>query len=805
MARMFNRSSSIKMNRMSSNPAPASPAWVVVCILLLFSWVLRATAADPVDVTKLPLPDQRPVDFTRDIRPILENSCLRCHGPEKPKSHFRLDNSEDALKGGNNGVDLIPGDSAKSPFIRYVARLVPDLEMPPTGKGEPLTPAQIGLLRGWIDQGLPWDKSSQTNSFAVSLSPTFGGTAVSGNVQKFRELNWQPAGLNGGLEQFEMSGTISPHTKYDFSGRLLRDDYKLNYALDRNDLGFIHAGWDQFRKYYSDTGGFFPSLNPSAPDDGRDLYLDIGKAWIDFGLNLPHWPQMKLGYEYDYKQGDESIINWGLYKPGNLRAIAPAADHLDEEQHVIKFDLDHEIAGMTIEERFRGEFYSLGTQYTNRDVRGASPMENASEGNSYFQGANTIRLERKFNEWFFGSGGYLYSKLNSDASFTDSVNNNTLLYDSIPRITLEKQSHVFNLNGLLGPFSGLTLSVGVQADWTGEHGFSGNKTLLNPAYTNGISVAPVTVDVVPTALSSDYDQSTVTENMALRYSKIPYTSLFVEAKLQQETIGQFDEDFQPASGFMQNTSFFSQLSDVRAGFNSSPWRDFSLSGQYRRYQNDSHYNNDPGLLPPASYPGFIRARDLLTDEVDAKLSWRPSSWLKTALSYKYQTTRSWMDTDPISGGISPGGGIAAGEYYSQIYSFNSTMTPCRRLFFSTTFSYQPSTSITADNGIPEVAAYRGQTCSVFANSTYVLSKDSDVFATYSFSDADYAQNNYAAGLPVGLEYQQNAVQAGWRHRFGKATTLQLKYAFYNYVEPSSGGVNNYVANSVFATLTYRWP
>ena len=34
---------------------------------------------------------------------------------------------------------------------------------------------------------------------------------------------------------------------------------------------------------------------------GTDLHLDIGKAWIDFGLTLPHWPRMVLGYEYDYK------------------------------------------------------------------------------------------------------------------------------------------------------------------------------------------------------------------------------------------------------------------------------------------------------------------------------------------------------------------------------------------------------------------------------------------------------------------------------------------------------------------------
>ena len=51
------------------------------------------------------------------------------------------------------------------------------LEMPPEGKGEPLTlTAQIALLRAWIDQGVTWDKSSPSNNFTMTLSPTFGGT-----------------------------------------------------------------------------------------------------------------------------------------------------------------------------------------------------------------------------------------------------------------------------------------------------------------------------------------------------------------------------------------------------------------------------------------------------------------------------------------------------------------------------------------------------------------------------------------------------------------------------------------------------
>jgi mono/diheme cytochrome c family protein len=792
------------MNPLPAHRGSASPALAFGCGILLSACSLCMAAADTVDVSKLPPPAQGQMDYTRDIKPILEASCLRCHGPAKPKSGFRLDNRANALKGGEHGADILPGNSAKSPLLHNVAGLVEDMQMPPPGKGDRLTSAQIATLRAWIDQGAAWSTNAPTNNFVFSISPTFGGTVVSGNTQKFRELNGQLEGLNGGLDQFEMSGNSSPDTKYSFSGHVLLDDYKLKLSLDRNDLGFIHAGWDEFRKYYSDTGGLFPSISSSAPSLGRDLFLDIGKAWIDFGLTLPHWPQMKLGYEYDYKQGSESTTDWGLFASGNPRAIAPAVKNLNEEVHVIKFDLDHEAGGVTIEERFRGEFYHLKTQYSGTDAYLVALRENASERNGYFQGANTIRLEKKFKDWFFGSAGYLYSKLDSDATFMDSANNNPLLLDRAPRITLEKESHVFNLNGLLGPLQGLTLSAGAQAQWTRQHGFGGDNGFLNPVYTNGLAAPAAIFPGVPTILSSDYDQSSVTENVALRYSKIPYTALFAEARLQQQSIGQYDYDLQPASGFMQNTSFSSQLSDFRAGFNTSPWSSLALSAHYRRHEDDSHYDNDPGLPPPAGYPGFIKARNLLTDEVEAKLTWHPRSWLKTAFTYKYLTTRSWTDTD-ASSGYSPGGGLVAGEYDSQIYSINSTMIPCRRLFLSTTFSYQPSTAITADNNVPAVAVYQGETYSVLANTTYVLSPNADVFATYSFSDANYAQHNFAAGLPVGIEYQQQALQAGLMRRFGKRLTAQLKYGFYSYNEPASAGANNYVAHSIFGALTFKWP
>src|SRR6185369_15387862 len=143
------------------------------------------------------------------------------------------------------------------------------------------------------------------------------------------------------------------------SGHVWENDYRLAVTAEKSQLGFINAGWEQYRKYYDDTGGYRPSPStPRAISLGEDLNLDIGKAWFDIGLTLPNWPRMVLGYEYDYRRGDEAITSWQGYGSGfDERNIAPASKHLREGVHIIKFDFDYEVGGFAIEDRFRGEFY----------------------------------------------------------------------------------------------------------------------------------------------------------------------------------------------------------------------------------------------------------------------------------------------------------------------------------------------------------------------------------------------------------------------------------------------------------------
>jgi hypothetical protein len=199
----------------------------------------------------------------------------------------------------------------------------------------------------------------------------------------------------------------------------------------------------------------------------------------------------------------------------------------------------------------------------------------------------------------------------------------------------------------------------------------------------------------------------------------------------------------------------------------------------------------------------------VSEEVEARLALRPLNWFRATLSYKLSLTDFRTETDPASFGplfiLTPGGGLLAGQSDLHIYSLNTTFTPWRRLYLSGTFSWQHSKTETADSGSLAVAPYEGDTYSTIASATYAVNQATDLLLSYSFSHADYAQDNFTAGLPLGIRYQQHALQAGLARRLSKNVLARLQYGFFRYDEPSSGGANNYTAHSILAMLTVKMP
>ena len=143
----------------------------------------RAGAADP----KADDGAEKKVDFKKDIQPILKESCIRCHKPPEargaggpgagpggpggpggrprgPAGGFRLDDKDEALKGGKHGVAIVPGKADDSLLYKLLngPTKVDDDEIHAMPKPKPreeykaLPDDKIKLIKLWIDQGANW-------------------------------------------------------------------------------------------------------------------------------------------------------------------------------------------------------------------------------------------------------------------------------------------------------------------------------------------------------------------------------------------------------------------------------------------------------------------------------------------------------------------------------------------------------------------------------------------------------------------------------------------------------------------------
>ena len=142
-----------RMNRLARIPRSG----LLAGRLIIIGWLL---------VLACPAAAQLPrVDFNRDIRPILANSCFKCHGPDEPnrQAGLRLDIEHGAtsrLESGNRA--LVAGDRRRSELYRRISSSDPDERMPPQRfvkvHGHSLSAAQVETIGRWIDEGSVWNR-----------------------------------------------------------------------------------------------------------------------------------------------------------------------------------------------------------------------------------------------------------------------------------------------------------------------------------------------------------------------------------------------------------------------------------------------------------------------------------------------------------------------------------------------------------------------------------------------------------------------------------------------------------------------
>src|SRR5262245_41794329 len=103
----------------------------------------------------------RPIDFNRDVRPILSDKCFACHGPDANhrEADLRLDVEKDAKAERDGTHAIVPGKPDESQLVARITATSASKRMPPRKANKTLTAAEIDVLKRWVAEGAKWSAS----------------------------------------------------------------------------------------------------------------------------------------------------------------------------------------------------------------------------------------------------------------------------------------------------------------------------------------------------------------------------------------------------------------------------------------------------------------------------------------------------------------------------------------------------------------------------------------------------------------------------------------------------------------------
>lgn len=130
------------------------PAVFTVCLFQSFwSKLQTVSAVEPADKASR-------IEFNRDIRPILSEKCLHCHGPDPATraAELRLDDPADATRPRDGYAIINRASPAESELLKRLLTTDADLKMPPADSGKEISPAEIQLLKAWVEQGAAYQQ-----------------------------------------------------------------------------------------------------------------------------------------------------------------------------------------------------------------------------------------------------------------------------------------------------------------------------------------------------------------------------------------------------------------------------------------------------------------------------------------------------------------------------------------------------------------------------------------------------------------------------------------------------------------------
>lgn len=631
---------------------------------------------------------------------------------------------------------------------------------------------------------------------------TMGGFIVDGNDAAFQRRWGNNGGFYGGIESMRVERPFADGT-FLLEGRALfgLEDYDITLGYTKEDIGYVRAGYREFRTWYDGSGGYLPGIPGGWRTYGDDaLELDRGELWFEAGLRMPDMPEVTLRYSHQWRDGQKDSTVWGnVYSSGLHRGIFPGINDIDETRDMVMLDAKHTIGNTSL---------GLGLRYEgvkNDNVRSTVTGNNTDtvftylgqrEVYEYDLFGGHLTSETRFNERMLLSFGYSFTTMDTDVDGGQrgTVNLATQAYSPVYHLLAGSGDFVqntTNLNFWWNPIDDLVVVPSIRANW--------EETDMSASRFNTVAAAAAGTPT-STRTNSD-DLQDFKESLEVRYSGINDLVLYTRGEWVQADVDRWLRN--PVNGQYRFTDTDLNDSKYVIGANWYPVTGLSFAAQYYNRNMNEGFNH---TVRGGDFDAQLDAHNVETDDFNIRMTWRALPNLTFVTRYDYQLTNIENRAFTDNAATVMTALAESAEIESHILSQSATWNATDQLYLqgsvhwisSETSSpsdiYQPNYHMTWDNDYVCLALSAG----------YAINDKTDINASYFYSKADNYTNNVMQTTPYGTISEEHAFTVTLTQWITSQMAWNLRYGFFKGTDDAYGGHNDYDAHMISAGLRYQF-
>lgn len=697
---------------------------------------------------------------------------------------------------------------------------------------------------------------------------TVGGADVDGDDAAMMRRTRTNGDFYGGIDTFQFSTELNDSTTLTLDGHALYglEDYEFNLNLEKTGLGFIKAGFKQFRTWYDASPGYLAGANMAASnaaglfDDERSI--DRGEIYFETGLRMEDVPEVTFSYRHLYRNGDkdstcwgDSLANtsWGGVAGSNPAfKFLPALWDIDETTDIFELDVEYTLGNTDLAIGAVYENYKLNnSRYTPR--RGTKPTAPPPTATGAL-GLNNVTLTERNDADIFAGHFQSITRFSDQAWLTFAAAYSSMdtdidggsralgAYWALPGQIIPgpnggaaaKRDYAYNqmlggsnfnqfvtnLNFMWSPVADLTITPSLRYENESIDTISSFQAYNTNQTWQGLQ-----------SLGSYTEMDSTTGAIDIRYTGISDLVLYCKGLWGTESEGVARRDLiMPAELLGTDIAIDEQEYVIGANWYAMSNLSFGVQGMLAtRDQALDHFAGNQtkantSALVASADGGANNLRPVMvghnTDVENAglRMTWRPLNNLSLVTRYDYRQTEyenQGINWSPATFNLihAPAGTyltlIDSGEVESHIISQSVTWNATSRLYLQGSASY-----VSAETNTPE--RYTGSSnADYFTGSLsagYVIDDRTELTASYYY----YGASNYANSvnfngfgtMGYGLNTEDHAITLTLTRVLAENLIWNLRYGYMtSNTDPApdqSGGLNDFDAHMVSTGLQYRF-